>query len=358
MARSAPTVVRNRLCRASCLPTISLRVVHFRSRVGRVPRRPRSLLAACLGAIVVGLLAPPVGRAATLLSFTWTPPSPYTGEVVTFSSPYDNPQHWDLDGDGNCDDASGKTAQRSFAVAGVYRIKLCVGSPVQATFNEDVTVLDRPPVAAFTYMPLAPVAGEPIVLTSTSSDPDGPITSLFWDLDGDGAFDDAAGTTASLTFFAAGTYPVALQVTDREGASAVASVSLAVAKPPPKVFAFSPIVRIVATVRREGTRVRLLSVNAPAGAQVTIRCRGRGCRFRRLTRSASSHRRVSAARLVKVRRLRHRLLRPGAVLSVRITEPDTIGKYTSFKIRRAKPPRRTDRCLVPGSTKPVRCPPS
>ena len=42
-------------------------------------------------------------------------------------------------------------------------------------------------------------------------------------------------------------------------------------------------------------------------------------------------------------------------LEVFVTKPGMIGKYTRFKIRKAKAPTRTDRCLMPGSNKPVRC---
>ena len=45
------------------------------------------------------------------------------------------------------------------------------------------------------------------MLTSTSFDPDGPIVAQQWDLDGDGAFDDAQGETAPNTWPKAGTYP-------------------------------------------------------------------------------------------------------------------------------------------------------
>ena len=48
----------------------------------------------------------------------------------------------------------------------------------------------------FTVVPEHPVAGEGVVLTSTAFDPDGPIITQLWDLDGDGAFDDHTGEAA------------------------------------------------------------------------------------------------------------------------------------------------------------------
>jgi hypothetical protein len=58
---------------------------------------------------------------------------------------------------------------------------------------------------------------------------------------------------------------------------------------------------------------------------------------------------------VRVRRL-ERLLRPGVRIEVFVTKANVIGKYTRFRIRRGKPPARVDRCVRPGSSRPVRCP--
>ena len=57
-----------------------------------------------------------------------------------------------------------------------------------------------------------------------------------------------------------------------------------------------------------------------------------------------------------MRRFAHRVLRPGAVLQIRVTKAGTIGKYTRLRIRRGRPPNRIDRCLVPGGKRPVHCP--
>ena len=45
-------------------------------------------------------------------------------------------------------------------------------------------------MASFTYSPASPLSGQLVTFSSTST---GTITSLAWDLDGDGACDDAAG---------------------------------------------------------------------------------------------------------------------------------------------------------------------
>jgi hypothetical protein len=50
-----------------------------------------------------------------------------------------------------------------------------------------------------------------------------------------------------------------------------------------------------------------------------------------------------------------RTYRPGAVLDVRVTGPDRIGKFTRIRFRRDRTPRRVERCLEPGNRKPVLC---
>ena len=51
-----------------------------------------------------------------------------------------------------------------------------------------------------------------------------------------------------------------------------------------------------------------------------------------------------------------RTYRPKATIEIRVTQPRKIGKYTRVKTRKGKAPLRIDRCLMPGKTRPVRCP--
>ena len=96
---------------------------------------------------------------------------------------------------------------------------------------------NQPPNPDFTIAPAAPVVGQLVTLTDTSTDPDGTVGGRAWDLNGDGAFDDATGPTAGRTFTAAGTYVVREQVTDDKGASAVAIKTITVtASGPPSVI--------------------------------------------------------------------------------------------------------------------------
>jgi glucose/arabinose dehydrogenase len=60
-----------------------------------------------------------------------------------------------------------------------------------------------------------------------SSDPDpGDTLTYDWDLDGDGAYDDATGPTAEFTYASAGSYLAGVRVTDNHGASATDSVAI------------------------------------------------------------------------------------------------------------------------------------
>ena len=300
-------------------------------------------------------IAAPSAQAAPTVSFSFAPQSPLTGELVTFTSTTTGTvrsQAWDLDDGTACDDASGPTAQASYPTAGVYSVTLCVsdGAGGSGSQTQPITVRNRPPVAAFTYAPGNPLPGDRIALTSFSADPDGPLVSQAWDLDGDGSFDDAQGPSASVSFPAAGDYTVKLQVIDRDGAAHVAQGSIGVQAPVAQFLSPFPVVRVIGAVGARGTRIREILLTVPTGSRVKILCRGGGCP------GAGAKRGVAAARTLHIRRFARRMLRPGAVVQISVTKPGTIGKYMRLRIRRGRSPSRIDRCLVPAAKGPVRCP--
>ena len=107
-----------------------------------------------------------------------------------------------------------------------------------------------------------------------------------------------------------------------------------------------PLVRIRGRFTPSGARVTLLTVRAPRGVTIVVRCRGVSCPVRRLARPAS---------LTRLRRF-ERVLRAGTRLEIVVTKPGYIGKWTTIVIRRGAPPRRSDRCVYPGARRAAACP--
>lgn len=94
---------------------------------------------------------------------------------------------------------------------------------------------NQPPTARFTASPSAGPAPLAVSFDGTgSSDPDGDALAYAWDLDGDGAFDDATTATTSRTYQTDGDVGVRLQVTDPSGASHVSpTTTVTVGNDPP-----------------------------------------------------------------------------------------------------------------------------
>ena len=75
---------------------------------------------------------------------------------------------------------------------------------------------------------------------TASNDPDGDALTYAWDLDGDGAFDDATAATASFTYTQPGTYTATLRVTDPSGATGTSSVTISAGNTPPTAVIDTP----------------------------------------------------------------------------------------------------------------------
>ena len=166
-------------------------------------------------------------------------------------------------------------------------------------------------------------------------------------------------------------HTVGLMVTDSEGARSFAtqtitvSVPAAPSTPAPTAQAGSrlmspfPVVRISGSIHRRGSRLKTLSVTAPIGATVLVRCGGRSCPVGRqsqlVTLGKQSKGNPATAHIVRIKRLEGKLLRSGTRITIFVTKPGTVGKFTSFRIRSGRAPARSDKCLAPGSAKPVAC---
>lgn len=108
-----------------------------------------------------------------------------------------------------------------------------------------------------------------------------------------------------------------------------------------------PRVRIKGYYTSSGAVVQLLTIKRARGARVSLRCRGADCPYRR--------RAWRGRRLLRVHSIEG-TYRAGTRLTVRVAHADLIGKHTRIVIRANRAPKRRDRCLMPDSTQPVRCP--
>jgi hypothetical protein len=115
---------------------------------------------------------------------------------------------------------------------------------------------------------------------------------------------------------------------------------------PLRMLSPRPVVRITGRLTKTGAHVAALTVRAPRGAHIAVRCQGSGCPRRHW---------AGAASLVHVVPF-ERDLRAGTRIVITVTRRGYIGKHTVIVVRRGHPPARRDACLFPGSSKPRRCP--
>lgn len=328
--------------------TVRLRV---RDNDGATDDQPRSLVVQ-------------VTRPTAALSFA--PQAPLPGQAIAFTSrstPSSSPgsptivnTEWDFNYDPTKDfspDASGTTASTSYSTPGPKTVAIRVtetgGGFAVSSFT---LVVNAPPQASFNVAPASPLDGDLVTFSSTSGDPDGPLTAQQWDLDGDGQYDDASGAIATKAF-ETGSYTVRLRVTDSRGATATAERRIDVAKRPPRLLTGVKI-SLFGNLTQRGVRFKRLVVRTPAKATTKITCKGRKCP--KAARAASK--RTSKTRRLRFKRF-ERAFPGGTLITVTVTRPGYIGQYTTIKIRKGQRRYvRKDRCLQPGARKPSACPDS
>ncbi len=206
------------------------------------------------------------------------------------------------------------------------------------------------PVVGFSWFPSHPHTGEPVTLVSTSSDAISPITSYAWNVTGS-AFVGGAQSRA-ITFTSAGSHLVRLRVTDGAGLSGVSSQQIPVSLPLMRPF---PAVRIVTTRSGGQLHLKLLIVEAPAAATVTVACKGTGCPVRMLSRAVTRPKGKSTGLPVLTFPRLQRVLPAGVALEIRVTQPGRIGKYTRFAVRKGRLPLRSDACVRSTEPKAIPC---
>lgn len=315
-----------------------------------------------------------------LASFTYSPTKPKPGQEITFTSTStDHPAEmrplrsyaWDLDGDGQYDDGNQPVVKRTYTSDAPVTVRLQVrddkdGRPLQPA-ERVIALSDTAPTTSFSYSPTSPRPEQAVTFTSQSTDADGDrIVKWEWDLNGDGIYNEGSAASVSYAFPRSGLFPVSLKVTDERGStSAISRQTVSVVDPPaPAAAAVAPSttsavgptsstrstgttaralrarVGLRSSLTRAGARFRSITVATARGATVKVRCKGSGCKTRAQTLR-------SAGRTLKLTRFQ-RSYKAGTVIEVLVTKSGSVGRYVRIKVRRGRPPLRTDLCLKSG----------
>jgi PKD repeat protein len=204
-------------------------------------------------ALIVTLFAflsfPAVAAATPVVTLDVTPNPAHRGDTVTARATIERASQnfavgWELDGVA-FPKANGRTEiPVTFKDLGAHTITVAVaddttpkGQPVTKT--ETVLVQNAAPVAAIAQDPAAPVTGDHITVSSASTDADGDPLTCAWDLDGDGTFEQP-GCSVTRTIAKAGTFNLALRVSDGVATDTVTRTVTVANRPPVASIAVSP----------------------------------------------------------------------------------------------------------------------
>jgi glucose/arabinose dehydrogenase len=198
--------------------------------------------------VVANETCPSGGSSASGVSFYTggSYPAAYGGAM--FFADYSRRCIWAMQADGGQPSPS-KLVTFAADAAGPVDLEVGPGGDLFYAGFDDGTIrrisyqsANRPPVAVATATPTTGPAPLAVQFNgSGSSDPDaGDALTYAWDLDADGAYDDSTAANPTRTY-AAGSYVVRLRVTDRQGATATASVTInAGSNTPPRPVITTP----------------------------------------------------------------------------------------------------------------------
>jgi hypothetical protein len=259
----------------------------------------RILLSTC--AVLLLLTAPAAAKPKP--DFTFLPPTPTVGELVTFTPSQTGALRraivdWDFQNDSVPDvrNVPGRQAVTySYPQAGTFDVRMLVrrhneDEDDDEDDDEELSVVKpitvtAPPI----FSPTAPAIGEEVVLRSFSTPDRLSLMSPF------------------------------------------------------------PLVRLAGSLYPRGVKVSTLEAKkAPPDSTVTVLCAGKSCPLKKIVKTAEKKR-------VRFEAMT-RFLWAGTIISVSVRKNNLIGKYTRWRIRGGKLPKRTDRCLYPNRREPVRCP--
>ena len=189
----------------------------------------------------------------TVTNIGVSPPTPGVGQEVSFFSNARDPNpgdqltyQWSF-GDGQTSSAEEPT--HTYTSARTYRVTLTVtdeSNDSSAPATRDLMVQLSVPNGSFTTSPAAPLPGQAVTFTSTSSPSAGKtISNVEWDFDYNatsGAFSvDATGSSVSRAFSAPGVKSVAMRVSEGpNGGFDIVPGTVTVNAPPQAAFLVAP----------------------------------------------------------------------------------------------------------------------
>ncbi len=197
-----------------------------------------------------------VADAVPEAGFTWSPNEPEAGQTVTFTDVSTDAEAGTLAHEWSFGDGATSTAgnpDHVYDAPGTYAVTLNVTDDADQTdtITQQITVVEatdedettddtdeqdddsedqaddgnQDPVAEIAYSPEAPVEGETITFRDASTDADGEIVSYSWTF-GDAVSEETR--VANHTYTEEGEYTVTLTVTDDQGATDTASLTVEV----------------------------------------------------------------------------------------------------------------------------------
>ena len=231
----------------------------------------RYTVALIASAALMALAASPAQAAPTGVDFTVAPASPQSGVAATLTASATAPPlfevtsiEWDLDGNGSFD-ATGSPLQHAFPTAGTYQVTVRVTTNElldnQASVTKAVTVVTRPPTAAFSFNPPSPSVGDNVLFASNSTDPDNDSLAHSWNF-GDGSGPSTARNPTH-AYATPGTKTVRLTVDDGKGGVDDQTHQIVVRDPSAATasFTFSPEAPV------ENQPVTFTSTSTPSAGQ-------------------------------------------------------------------------------------------
>ena len=163
--------------------------------------------------------------------------APLTVTFINQSTGDGNTYAWDFNNDGMTDSTDiSPTSQ--FTAPGVYTIVLrATNAAGTATATQTVTVEAAPelPVPSFTANPTFGTAPLSVTVVNTTVQP---VTSVEWDITGDGVA-DAVGNEAAFVFDTPGTYTITMRVTNAAGSASTSQTVMVNAPLTPPAASFS-----------------------------------------------------------------------------------------------------------------------